>query len=152
MKSVVFVCHGNICRSPMAEFVFKKLLHEAGVTDSAVISRATSREEIWGAVGNPIYPPAKEIMYRYGVPFDKAKRAEQLTEAECRAYDLLIGMDDNNMRNMQRMYPAYQSKMVKLLDYAEGGNVKDPWYTGDFEQAYLDILRGCKALLAELLR
>ena len=152
MKSVLFVCHGNICRSPMAEFVFKKLLLEAGISDCAVASRATSTEEIWGAVGNPIYPPARDMLRRKGVPFDSAKRAEQLSQADCQTYDLLVGMDDNNMRNMRRMYPAYQSKMVKLLDFAEGGNVADPWYTEDFEQAYLDILRGCKALLAELLQ
>ena len=136
----------------MAEFVFKKLLREAGLSGCAVASRATSREEIWGEVGNPIYPPAREILYRYGVPFDTAKRAEQLTLQDCQTYDLLVGMDDNNMRNMQRMFPAFRTKMIKLLDFDEGGNVADPWYTDDFEQAYLDILRGCRALLAELCR
>ena len=150
MKSVLFVCHGNICRSPMAEFVFKNLLKEAGITGCEVASRATSREEIWGDRGNPIYPPAQRALSRYGVPFDQAKRAEQLSSADCRSFDLLIGMDDNNMRNMQRMFPDYTDKMHKLLDYAEGGNVADPWYTEDFETAYRDIEKGCLALLKHL--
>lgn len=152
ITSVVFVCHGNICRSPMAEFVFKKMLADTGREACvSVSSRATSREEIWNGVGNPIYPPAAACMRRNGVAFDKGKRAEQLTAADCAAADLVVGMDDNNMRNMRAMYPQYAFKMHKLLDYCGGGKVADPWYTGDFDTAFRDIERGCAALLQSIL-
>ena len=129
----------------------KKMLVEQGLADSVqVVSRATSREEIWGDVGNPIYAPAAAELRRRGVPYDSGKRAEQLTAADCLWADVLIGMDDNNMRNMRRMYANAGDKMHKLLDYCGGGNVADPWYTDDFATAYRDIERGCAALLASM--
>jgi len=151
MKSVVFVCHGNICRSPMAEFVFRAALAAHGIENAAVASRATSREEIWGGVGNPIYPPARACLRAHGVPFDNAKRATQLSAEDCRQYDLIIVMDDNNRRNVLGMFPDAAPKVRKLLDFASGGDVADPWYTDDFEAAYRDIVKGCDALLAYLL-
>ena len=134
----------------MAEFVLHHMLRSAHRTDVEVASRATSREEIWGSVGNPIYPPAARELTRHGIPYDRDKRATQLSAADCREYDLLVVMDDNNMRNLLRMYPEAAGKAHKLLDYCGGGNVADPWYTDDFETAYRDIERGCRALLAAL--
>lgn len=147
MRSIVFVCHGNICRSPMAEFVFKKMLSERGIEGVRVESRATSDEEIWNGVGNPIYPPAAKTLRAHGVPFDGDKRAQLLTARDCYEFDLVVVMDDNNRRNLIWTYPEMVAKVTKLLDFAGGGDVADPWYTGDFETAYRDIERGCKAIL-----
>ena len=147
---IVFVCHGNICRSPMAEFVMKDLLAKAHRADVEVESRATSREEIWGDVGNPIYPPAARCMRCHGVPYSAAKRAEQLSHSDVATADLVVVMDDNNVRNTLRLCPEAAPNTRKLLDYCGGGNVADPWYTDDFETAYRDIVRGCRALLATI--
>ena len=152
MTRIMFVCHGNICRSPMAEFIFKKMIRERGLEDRFVVaSSATSTEEIWGGVGNPVYPPAKEELARHGISCD-GKRAVQLRRDDYDKYDLFVGMDSANIRNMHRMLggdPA--GKIHKLMDYtSRGGDVADPWYSERFDIAYRDICEGCAALLKEL--
>ena len=148
MNRILFICHGNICRSPMAEFIFKDLVKKQGIEkDFLIESAATSTEEI----GNDMYPPAKEILRRKGVPFTK-RGARQITKADYENYDLLIGMDNENYRNMNYKWNDSQNKIHLLMEYA-GFNreVSDPWYTGDFESCYDDILSGCKGLLKQYL-
>ena len=150
MIKVLFICHGNICRSPMAEFAFMKMIQDAGMEDCfEIASAATSSEEIWHGVGNPVYPPAKEELARHGI-FCDGKRAVQLTKDDYGRYDYLIGMERWNLRNMQKICGGDpERKMSLLLDYADRhGDISDPWYTGDFKQAYEDIERGCKGLMA----
>lgn len=152
MVKILFVCHGNICRSPMAEFIFKDLVRKCGrAEDFEVASCATSREEIWNGVGNPVYPPAREELAKHGIGC-AGKRAVQLTKADYNHYDLLIGMDENNIRNMMRILGADpEGKVRKLMDYTgRGGDVADPWYSDRFDIAYRDIEEGCKALLEHL--
>lgn len=152
MVKILFVCHGNICRSPMAEFVFKDLVRKCGKEgEFEVASCATSREEIWNGVGNPVYPPAREELAKHGIAC-AGKRAVQLTKADYNQYDLLIGMDENNIRNMMRILGADpEGKVHKLMDYTgRGGDVADPWYSDRFDIAYRDIEEGCKALLEHL--
>ena len=154
MIRIMFVCHGNICRSPMAEFVFKKMVAERGIADQFVIaSSATSTEEIWGGVGNPVYPPAKAVMAKHGISCE-GKRAVQLTRADYEKYDLFVGMDSANIRNMHHILGGDpQGKIRKLMDYtAKGGDVADPWYTRDFAATYRDVKAGCQGLLAEILK
>ena len=154
MTRIMFVCHGNICRSPMAEFVLKKMIAERGMTDQFVIaSSATSTEEIWGGVGNPVYPPAKAELARHGIACE-GKRAVQLTGADYDKYDLFIGMDSANIRNMHRILGKDpQGKIRKLMDYTpRGGDVADPWYTRRFDVTYSDIVAGCEGLLNEILK
>ncbi len=151
MTRIAFVCHGNICRSPMAEFVFKNMIDIKGVSHLySVVSRATSDEEIWRGVGNPIHTGTLGIFKKYNIPYDKSKRAVQLTPKDYDEYDLFIGMDFANLRNMLRIFGSDpQSKIKLLLDYAaEHKEVADPWYTGDFEATYRDIIRGCDAFLS----
>lgn len=153
MIRIMFVCHGNICRSPMAEFIFKKMLRERGLEDRFVVaSSATSTEEIWGGVGNPVYPPACEELARHGIACD-GKRAVQLRREDYDKYDLFIGMDSANVRNMHRMLGGDpEGKIRKLMDYTgRGGDVADPWYSERFDIAYRDISAGCAALLEELI-
>lgn len=152
MKRIMFVCHGNICRSPMAEFIFKKMLAEKGLREGFVVaSSATSTEEIWGDVGNPVYPPAKKELLKHGISCE-GKRAVQLKKSDYNKYDLFVAMDSMNVRNIMRIFGSDKdSKVSKLLDHTdEKGDVADPWYTGRFEVTYSDIERGCKALLKEL--
>ena len=152
MKKIMFVCHGNICRSPMAEFIFKKMLSERGLEkDFLVASSATSREEIIGNVGNPVYPPARAELRRHGISCD-GKRAVQFTKADYEKYDLIITMDSMNVRNLMRIIGSDpDGKVKKLMDYtSRGGDVADPWYTGDFDVTYRDILYGCEELLKTL--
>ena len=148
---IAFVCHGNICRSPMAEFVFKNMIKDK-VTDVFVLSRATSDEEIWAGVGNPIHRGTLEIFKKYNIPFDREKRAVQLKKSDYADFDLFIGMDNANITIMRRLFDGDpQNKVKRLLDYTpKGGEVADPWYTGDFEATYEDVCLGCTYLLAEI--
>ena len=152
MTKIMFVCHGNICRSPMAEFVLKDLVQKAGrAGEYEIASCATSREEIWNGVGNPVYPPARVELVRHGVPCGD-RQAVQLQRSDYDRYDLLIGMDEANIRNMLRILGSDPDhKVHKLLDYTgRGGDVADPWYSDRFDIAYRDIEEGCRALLARL--
>ena len=151
MRSM-FVCHGNICRSPMAEFVFKKMLSERGMADQWIVaSSATSTEEIWNGVGNPVYPPAKAELAKHGISC-QGKRAVQLCRADYDKYDLFVGMDAANIRNMHRILGGDpQGKIRKLMDYTpKGGDVADPWYTRRFDVTYADVEAGCEGLLSKL--
>ncbi len=149
MKKILFVCHGNICRSPMAEFVMKDLVRKAGLASQFYIeSAATSREEI----GNPVYPPARRKLAQHGISCD-GHAARQLTNQDYDEYDLLIGMDSANLRNMQRIYSGDpDGKLHLLMDYTDcSHDVADPWYTGDFEATWQDVLAGCQGLLHKLM-
>ena len=153
MIKIMFVCHGNICRSPMAEFVLKDMVKKAGRENEFVIaSSATSTEEIWGGVGNPVYPPARDELKKHGISCE-GKRAVQVKKSDYENYDYLICMDENNMRNIRRIIGSDpEGKVVKLLSFTgESRNVADPWYSGDFETCYSDIYDGCKALLEKLI-
>ncbi len=149
MIRIMFVCHGNICRSPMAEFVMKKLVSDCGREGEFYIaSAATHTDEIWAGQGNPIYPPAQREMRKNGIPFDNEKRATLLRKSDADKYDLFIGMDSENMRYMPRILgSAADGKILKLLGDRD---VSDPWYTGNFALAFSDIKCGCEALLEEL--
>ncbi len=152
MIRIMFVCHGNICRSPMAEFIFKKLIAEKGLTNQfSIVSSATSTEEIWNGIGNPVYPPARAELAKHGIECT-GKRAVQLKRADGENYDLFIGMDNTNIRNMHRILEADQHhKIRKLMDYTQrGGDVADPWYSDRFDIAYRDIYDGCVGLLKVL--
>ena len=148
MVRILFVCHGNICRSPMAEFVMKDLVRKAGLADHfEIASAATSTEEI----GNPVYPPARRKLQEHGI--DCAGHvARQLRKKDYEYYDLLVGMDRANLRNMLRICGGDpEGKLSLLLDHtARSGEVADPWYTGDFEATWQDVLEGCQALLTQL--
>ena len=148
MTRILFICHGNICRSPMAEFVMKDLMAKAGLAeDFDISSAATSREEI----GNDIYPPARRELAHHGVPCE-GHRARQLTREDYRRYDYLVVMDDANLRNARRICGGDpEGKIRRLLDFtARPGEVADPWYTGDFTATWRDVLEGCTALLARV--
>ena len=145
MTKILFVCHGNICRSPMAEFVMKDLVKKAGLEERfQIASAATSTEEI----GNPVYPPARRKLAEHGIDC-AGKTARQLTKADYARYDLLIGMDRANIRNMNRICGGDPDGKIKLLlDYTDRpGDVADPWYTGDFDATWRDVLAGCGGLL-----
>lgn len=153
MIRIMFVCHGNICRSPMAEFVLKDMVKRRGVEDDFVIqSSATSTEEIWNGVGNPVYPPVRDLLSTHHID-TSGKRAVQLTRADYDRYDLLIGMDSANIRNMNRILGGDKDcKIHKLMEYAgSSADVSDPWYTRDFEKCYKDIYSACDALLNSIL-
>ncbi len=145
MMRILFICHGNICRSPMAEFVMKDLVKKAGLeAQFRIESAATSTEEI----GNPVYPPAKRKLAEHGIDCT-GKRARQLTNADYDQYDLLIGMDQANLRNMHRICGGdFTGKLHLLMDYTDcPGDVADPWYTDDFDTTWQDVLAGCQGLL-----
>ena len=149
MIKIMFVCHGNICRSPMAEFVFKDLVTKKGIADNFYISSsATSTEEIWNGVGNPVYPPAKRELAKHGISCE-GKRAVQLKMSDYNKFDYFIGMDRANIRNMHRILEGDSGgKIYKLLTFAgRSDDVADPWYSGDFETTYKDVVEGCEALL-----
>ena len=148
MIKILFVCHGNICRSPMAEFVMRDLVERAGLADRfEIASAATSAEEL----GNPVHPGTRRRLARCGISVE-GKRAVQLKPSDYDRYDHIIGMDSRNLANMRRMLggdPA--GKLSLLLDFTRRpGDIADPWYTGDFDRTYDDILEGCQGLLASL--
>lgn len=145
MNRIVFICHGNICRSPMAEFVMKDLVKKAGISDNFLIeSRATSTEEI----GNPVHRGTTRKLAQYGISTD-GKTAIQLQKSDYNKYDFLICMDSANIRNTMRIINSDpENKVSKLLSFAgESGDIADPWYTGNFDETYEDVLRGCMGLL-----
>ena len=141
MIKILFICHGNICRSPMGEFVLKELARQAGREgEFEIASRAVSREEI----GNGVYPPARRELERRGVPCG-GHRARQVTMEDYRHFDRIYYMDESNARYLARMLPRDPGKIRPLLDR----DVADPWYTGDFAQTYEDLVEGCQKILEE---
>ena len=149
MKKILFVCHGNICRSPMAEFVMKNLVAENGLQDQFYIeSAATSTEEL----GNEVYPPTKRKLAEHGISC-KGKTARQMKQTDYDRFDLLIGMDEWNIRNMKLICGGDpENKIHKLLDYTKRrGDVADPWYTGDFDATWRDVTEGCQCLLNDIM-
>lgn len=144
MIKVLFVCHGNICRSPMAEFLFKKMVADKGrAKDFEIASAATSREEI----GNGVYPPAFKLLQKLGIDAS-GKTARQVVKNDLDYYDFVIVMDNNNLRNMDLMFQGYgEEKIHKCLDFSSrmGCDIADPWYTGDFEATYNDLMEGLSA-------
>ena len=145
MIKIMFVCHGNICRSPMAEFVLSDMLKKRGLDrEVSVSSSATSTEEI----GNDIHPGTRRILDKYSVPHTP-RRAVELLRKDYEKYDLFVGMDSANIRNMHRIFGADpDGKIIRLLDLTdEKRDVADPWYTGNFEATYRDVTLGCEALL-----
>ncbi|MBR0399673.1 MAG: low molecular weight phosphotyrosine protein phosphatase [Mogibacterium sp.] len=150
MKRILFVCHGNICRLPMGEFVLKDRVQTRGLSDLyEIASAATSREEI----GNPVYPPARAKLAEHGISCG-GHHARQITRADYDHFDMIICMDSNNIRNTMRITGGDpDGKISLLLDHTPrtGQSVADPWYTGDFEATWRDVSEGCEALLAEIL-
>ena len=146
MTSILFVCHGNICRSPMAELIFRDLCRQAGLEDRfRVASMAVSTEEI----GNDIYPPAKETLRRHGIPFDR-HCARRIDRASFDRYDLIVCADRSNIRAIERLFGP-SSKLSLMMHWAgEDRDVSDPWYTRDFDSAFRDIYASCQGLLAHL--
>ena len=148
MTRILFVCHGNICRSPMAEFICKDMVNKMGIADDFYIkSAATSREEI----GNPIYPPARRVLENLNID-PNGKYAIQVTKEDYEIYDYIVCMDRNNLRNIKRIIPQDPyNKISLLLDYTgECRDVADPWYTGDFNTTKNDVINGCRALLNKI--
>ena len=158
-RRIMFVCHGNVCRSPMAEFIMKHMLKTEGLSDVVTVaSSATSTEEIIMvspgsglAIGNPIYPPAAMELKRQKIPFEQ-RRAVQLKSSDYDKYDIFLGMDNANIRNMHRIFGGDpDSKVMRLMDLTErGGEVADPWYSDRFDIAYRDIYDGCSALMERI--
>ena len=149
---VLFVCLGNICRSPIAEFVMKDMVSKRGMADKFYIaSAATSTEEIWNGIGNPVYPPAKRELAKHGISCE-GKRAVQITKADYGKYDYILGMEQRNIRNILRIVGKDPEGKVKLLlDYSDDPrDIADPWYTGDFESTYRDVVEGCEGFLRYL--
>ncbi len=148
MTRILFFCLGNICRSPMAEFILKELARQRGVSDRFEIASAgTSDEEH----GNPMDPRARRMLDSHGIPHTP-RHARQLAREDLREYDLLVGMEKRNVQDARRMLGS-SPKIVRLLDYSENPrDISDPWYTGNFELAYSDILEGCEALLDSLVQ
>ena len=145
---ILFVCHGNICRSPMAEFIMKDLVRRRGLEARfEIASAATSTEEI----GEDMYGPAKRCLMANGIPFE-ARAARQLRRGDGAYWDCIVGMDSANMRNIRRMLGAgAEGKVHKMMEFAgSDADVADPWYTGDFDVAFDDIMAGCRGLLAYL--
>ena len=141
MVKILFVCHGNICRSPMGEFILKDMVNKSGRQgDFEIASAATSREEL----GNPVYPPARRELQKHGISC-AGKTARQVTMADYHHYDRIYYMDRNNARNLARMLPHDPEKIRPLLPY----DVADPWYTGDFAKTWEDIFLGCQKIMEE---
>ncbi len=141
MIRILFVCHGNICRSPMAEFVLKDMAKKAGLShELQIASVAASREEL----GNPVYPPARRELAHHGIACD-GHRARQITRADLESYDYIYYMDGRNLRYLRQMFPGFD-RFLPFLDR----DVADPWYSGDFTQTWADIQEGCERILEEL--
>ena len=154
MIKIMFVCHGNICRSPMAEFIMKDMVAKKGLKDRFIIaSSATSDEEIRNGIGNRMYPPAQAELKRNGITFEP-RRAVRLTASDYGKYDLLIGMDSANIRNMYRILGGDpENKIHKLMEYTSTPtDVSDPWYSDRFDIAFNDIMSGCRCLLEALIK
>ena len=148
MMRVLFVCHGNICRSPMAEFIFRDMARKRGLEGRfEIASAATSAEEL----GNPVYPPARQELARHGISC-RGKTARQMTRADYDDFDYLIAMERYNIRNMLRIVGGDpEGKICRLLDFTDRPrDIDDPWYSGDFSRAWADIVEGCEALMAKL--
>lgn len=149
MHKILFICHGNICRSPMAEFLLKDIVNKRGLADAfEIASAATSREEI----GNPVHYGTRNKLAQLGISV-AGKHAVQVTKRDYEHYDLLLVMDSNNIRNLRRIIGEdTQNKVHLLLDYTErkGESIADPWYTGDFDVTYNDIMEGLAGLLEQL--
>ena len=149
---IMFVCHGNICRSPMAEFLLKDILQKQNLQDKYIVaSSAVSTEEIFNGIGNPVYPPAKKLLASLNISCE-GKRAKLLTKEDGEYYDLLLCMDDSNVIRAKRIVGEKNAdKVKKLLSYAgDSGDVADPWYTRDFQTTYKDIMRGLNGLLEKV--
>ena len=149
MIKILFLCHGNICRSPIAEFIMKDLVKKAGLEQSIQVeSAATSTEEI----GNPVYPPARRKLFEHGIDCSD-KRARQLLNSDYEKYNLLIGMDHANLRSMYRICGGdFADKMHLLMNFTDRpGEVVDPWYTGDFDATWRDVEEGCRGLLQKII-
>lgn len=146
MKKILFVCHGNICRSPMAEFIMKALVKAHGLQDEYFIASAAVSDEEYG---NPIYPPARRCLSQHGVWFDTSKTARTVTKADYDRFDVIVCMDSSNLRWIRYIIPDDPQKKIHLLmSYTgRGRDVADPWYTGDFEKTFQDVLEGCEAML-----
>ena len=145
MIKILFVCHGNICRSPLAEYIMKDMVAKAGLShEFEIASAATSTEEL----GNPVYPPIKKLLTQHGIDCS-GKTARQLKNADYDTYDYLIGKDRQNLRNMYRICGGdYDEKMHLLLDFTDRpSDIADPWYTRDFAAAWRDVEEGCRGLL-----
>ena len=150
MKKILFVCHGNICRSPMAEFVMKHIVREAGLADKILVeSKALHRDEI----GSDTHRGTREVLRAHGIPFEK-RRATLMSAADYSAFDHIIGMDTENMNDLDRLTGGDPDRKVRrLLSYSgEERDVADPWYTGNFDVTYRDVDAGCHALLKELIK
>ena len=147
MRNILFVCHGNICRSPMAEFILKALVKAYGLEDLYYIESAGVSDEEYG---NPIYPPAKRCLNQHGVWFDPRKTAREVTRADYARFDRIIYMDYSNRRWLDRIFGGDQEgKVHSMMSYTgKSRDVADPWYTGDFERTFQDILEGCEAMLS----
>ena len=146
MMRILFVCHGNICRSPMAEYIFKALVRSRGLEDSFYVESAAVSDEEYG---NPIYPPAARCLSQHGVPFDRSRTARTVTAADYGRFDRIICMDSSNLRWLRRIIPEdSQRKIHLMMSYTGNGReIADPWYTGDFERTFQDILTACEAML-----
>ena len=148
MIKILFICHGNICRSPMAEFVMKDVVEQAGLSkEIRVVSAATTAEEI----GNPVYPPARRKLAEHGISCE-GKTARQMRRSDYERYDLIIGMDQENLYDMRRICQGDpEGKIHLLMDFTDRpGDVADPWYTRDFEATWRDVEDGCRGLLMYL--
>lgn len=146
MTRILFICHGNICRSPMAEFIMKALLKARGLEDEYYVESAAVSDEEYG---NPIYPPARRCLSQHGVRFDPGKTARTVTKSDYDRFDRIICMEESNLRWLRRIIGDDSENKVHLLMSYTGRRrgVADPWYTGDFETTFQDILEGCEAML-----
>ena len=154
MIKILFICHGNICRSPMAEFIMKSLVASRGLSDRfEIASAATSTEEIWNGIGNPVYPPAREELARHGIGC-AGKRAVQVAKSDYEYYDYIMCAERVNIRNTERITgPDREGKIHLMMDYTgRTEDIDDPWYTGDFKGVYRQIEEGCNAFLDYLER